>query len=394
MANPVSLQEPPDFSLVLGGPLFQLFRRAHLTGPALELLRRRVVFFVLFCWAPLAILSLAQSHLFGGTKLSFFSDFVVQARFLVSLPVLIFAEINVHRRLRPIVNRFIERHVVIPEEVPKFYAAIESVMRVRNSIAVEAGLFIVVCTLGIWTWWHYIALDVPSWYASPHNGHMHLTLAGYWLAFVSVPIFQFILVRWYMRVLIWFWFLLRISRLHLNLLPGHPDRAGGLGFLGKSSFAFAPLLFAQGALLAGQIGSRIFYDGQSLLSFKMKIAGFAGLFVVMILAPLFLFSMQLVRAKRAGLAEFGAFAAEYVIDFDQKWLRHNAGGEQLLGTADIQSLADLGNSYSVVGEMRAIPFGTSDVVRLVAATVAPVAPLLLTIMPLEKLVTEAIKIVF
>jgi hypothetical protein len=37
------LQDPYDFSLVLGGPLFQLLRRAHLSGDALELLGRRIL---------------------------------------------------------------------------------------------------------------------------------------------------------------------------------------------------------------------------------------------------------------------------------------------------------------------------------------------------------------
>ena len=32
--KPAILQEPPDFSLVLGGPLFQLFRRAGMAGDA------------------------------------------------------------------------------------------------------------------------------------------------------------------------------------------------------------------------------------------------------------------------------------------------------------------------------------------------------------------------
>jgi len=31
-----------DFSLVLGGPLFQIFRRAYLSGNALELIKNRV----------------------------------------------------------------------------------------------------------------------------------------------------------------------------------------------------------------------------------------------------------------------------------------------------------------------------------------------------------------
>ena len=223
---------------------------------------------------------------------------------------------------------------------------------------------------------------------------MHLTWAGSWFAFVSVPIFQFILLRWYMRMLIWFLFLLRVSHLRLQLLPANPDRAGGIGFLGRSTIAFAPFLFAQGALLAGQIASRIFYTGQSLLSFKLTIVGFVCFFVAVILAPLLVFTPQLWDAKLDGLAKFGSLAEEYVMDFDQKWLRRKVNDEQLLGSGDIQSLADLGNSYAVVGDMRAVPFSTEDVLWLIVASVAPMLPLLLTIMPLDQLVTEGIKMVF
>jgi hypothetical protein len=394
MAVQTPLQEPPDFSLVLGGPLYQMFRRVRLTGPTLELLRRRIVISVVLCWVPLAVLSLAQAHFLGGAELSFFRDIETHVRLLVSLPVLILAEIIVHQRTRPVVKSFVERRVVNAEELPKFYAAIDSAMRIRNSVIVEIALLVFVFTVGMWIWRHQGALEVASWYASPQGGQMHLTMAGYWFAFVSVPVFQFILLRWYMRILIWFWFLLRVSRLTLHLLPAHPDRAGGLGFLGKSSFAFAPLLFAQGALLAGQIASRIFYNGQTLLAFKMTIAGFVVFIVVAVLAPLFLFTPQLARAKREGLAEYGAFASTYVMDFDEKWLRSIVNDEQLLGTGDIQSLADLGNSFAVVREMSAVPFAKDDVARLLIATVAPIVPLLLTIMPLEQLLAQVVKIIF
>jgi hypothetical protein len=337
---------------------------------------------------------LVEAHFLGGTKLSFFRDILTHVRFLVALPVLILAEVIVHQRIRPTVKSFVERRVVAPEDLPKFYSAIDSAMRLRNSVVAEVALLVFVFTGGIWIWWHQVALDVASWYASPQGGHMNLTLAGYWFAFVSVPVFQFILLRWYLRILIWFWFLLRVSLLKLHLLAAHPDRAGGLGFLGKSSYAFIPLLFAQGALVAGQIADRIFYEGRSLLSFKLTIIGFVCFFVAAILAPLMLFTPQLARAKREGLAEYGTFASSYVMDFDHKWLRSKLNDEELLGTGDIQSLADLGNSFALVREMRAIPFATDDVVRLLIAAVAPMVPLLLTIMPLEQLVTQAIKIIF
>ena len=209
MTAPGLLQEQPDFSLVLGGPLYQMLRRTRLTGPTLELLRRRIVFFVLFCWVPLAILSLVEAHFLGGTKVSFFRDILTHVRFLVALPVLILAELVIHERIRPVVKGFVERRVITSEELPKFYAAIDSAMRMRNSVIAEIALLVFVFTGGIWIWWHQIALNVTSWYALPQDGHMNLTLAGYWFAFVSGPVFLFILLRWYMRITIWFWFLLR-----------------------------------------------------------------------------------------------------------------------------------------------------------------------------------------
>ena len=391
MVGPAPLKGPPDFSLVLGGPLYQMFRRAHLTGPALELLRRRVVFFILVCWVPLAVLSWFEAHFLGGTKLSFARDILTHVRFLVALPVMILAEVIVHQRIGPVVKRFIECHIVTPEDLPKFYAAIDSAMRMRNSVIAEIALLAFVFTGGIWIWWHRVAIDVASWYASSEGGRMHFTLAGYWFAFVCLPIFQFIWLRWYLRLFIWFWFLFRVSRLKLQLLAAHPDRAGGLGFLGKSTYAFIPLLFAQGALASGQIAGRIFFEGRSLLSFKLLIIGFVSFFVVAILAPLCVFAPQLAGAKREGLKEYGALASSYVMKFNQKWVQTKFSDEQLLGTNDLQSLADLDNSFTVIREMGAIPFAKDDVARLLVTTVAPFVPLLLTIMPLEELLTQAVK---
>ena len=57
MNEPAMLQEAPDFSLVLGGPVFQLFRRAHLSGDAMELLKRRIIVITTIAWLPLLILS-------------------------------------------------------------------------------------------------------------------------------------------------------------------------------------------------------------------------------------------------------------------------------------------------------------------------------------------------
>src|ERR1700723_2233862 len=112
MAVRTPLQEPLDFSLVSGGSFYQMLRRVHLEGPAPKLLRRQVILSVLVCWVPLAVLSLAQAHFLGGAKLSFFRDLETHVRFLVSLPVLILAEMLVNERIWPVVKRFVEQRVV------------------------------------------------------------------------------------------------------------------------------------------------------------------------------------------------------------------------------------------------------------------------------------------
>jgi hypothetical protein len=394
MTKPATLDDSQDFSLVLGGPLYQLFKKAHLSGPTLELLRRRILFFSLITWVPLAVLSAVGGQLWSAGQLGFLRDLETHIRFLVALPVLILAELIVHQRIRPLAKRFVERGVITSEDMPRFHAAIRTAMRLRNSVVIEIGLLIFVYTAGHWIWGHEIAAAGKTWYAVPDGNGFHLTLAGYWNAFVSVPIFQFILLRWYLRMLIWFVFLWRVSRLNLRLLPAHPDRAGGIGFLASSSYAFAPILFAQGALLSGLIASRVLYEGQNLLSFKMQIGTLVGFFVLVVLGPLTMFSPHLSSTKRKGLAEYGNLASKYVTDFDEKWLRGGAKGEEVLGTADIQSLADLGNSYAVVREMRSVPFALEDITRLIVATAAPLLPLLLTIMPLDELVMRIVKIIF
>jgi hypothetical protein len=267
-------------------------------------------------------------------------------------------------------------------------------MRLRNSIVPEIGLLVFVYLAAQWAFRSQVIVGIATWYANPQASGVSVTPAGYWLAFVSVPIFQFIMLRWYLRLLIWFWFLWRVSRLNLQLIPTHPDRAGGLGFVGSSAQAFAPILFAQGALLAGQIANRIFYEGQTLMSFKVVAAGLVAFFVFFLLAPLAMFTPQLLRAKRQGLRNYGTLATGYVREFEQKWIREGASKSELMGSADLQSLADLGNSYAVIREMRPVPFGAGLMARMAVITAAPLLPLTLTIFSLEDLADHLIKIVF
>jgi hypothetical protein len=392
-----SLHHPPDFSLVLGGPLFQLLCRAHLADDALMMLRQRVIAISLCAWLPLLVLATLEGRLLAGTaSVPFLFDVEVHIRYLVALPLLIIAELVVHRRMRPLVQQFLDRNLIPESALTRYEAAITSVYRLRNSVLAEVLLIALVYGVGILiVWRQYVALDTTTWYATPSAEGSKLSLAGTWYGYVSLPIFQFLLCRWWFRLLIWARFLWQVSRIELSLVPTHPDRVGGLGFLANTAYVLAVLAVAHGALVAAQLANRIFFLGAALTQFKAEIAAMVIFLLCAVLGPLLVFAPQLARVKRNGLREYGTLAERYVREFDAKWLRGGAPAEEpFVGSGDIQSLADLGNSYDVVRTMRIAPI-TRDAVLLVAAsTLAPIAPLLLTLMPLDELLKALLAILF
>jgi hypothetical protein len=391
------VESPEEFSLILGGPLFQLLRRSHLSGDTLELVRQRTLVIVGLAWLPLLALSLAAGQTLAFTgSVPFLRDIEANARFLLALPLLIGAELVVHQRMRLVVRQFRDRHLVADRALPRFEAAIASAFRLRNSILAEVLLIAFVYIFGVLiVWRQYVAIPKATWYAVPTADGLKLTLPGIWYVYVSVPIFQFLLVRWYYRMFIWARFLWQVSRIDLSLVPTHPDRVGGLGFLSNVAYAFAPLAVAHGVLLAGLIANRIFYTGAALPAFKAEIALLVVFVTCLVLGPFLVFSPQLAAAKRTGLREYGGLAERYVREFDTKWLRGGApADEPLLGSGDVQSLADLANSFEVVKTMRIAPVTRDALLRLAAATIVPILPLALTMMSLEELLRRLLGMLF
>jgi hypothetical protein len=392
-ASPVQNQR--DFSLVLGGPLYQIYLATKLAGPSLQLLVRRVLVISFICWLPPLLLAAIDGHLTGGVPVPFLRDPMVHVRFLLALPLLIASECYAHERMRMIGTQFLTRGIITAENRARFEEIVASNTRLRNSAIAEVILLVLAFASGYWLWRQNLLLTVSSWYALVEDSGPRLTAAGWCYVLFSLCIFRFILYRWYFRLFIWYRFLWKVSALPLHLSLYHPDRVGGLGFLSGSALALAPVFVAQTILVAGFIFTHILYRGATLPSFKTEILGIFVWCVVVLVLPLGFFSVKLARAGRTARREFGILASRYVDDFRRKWIEDGARTEEpLLGTADIQSLADLANSFEVVNRTRLIPISKETLVRLVVMVGLPLLPLTLTMFPLEELVRRLFKLAF
>lgn len=395
VAAPVTWPELENFSLVLGGPLYQLLRKVRLEERVEDHLLRRIVVICAIIWLPLPLFCLMEGTLLGGVPIPFIGDIETHVRFLVVVPLLIVAELLIHLRMRAIVPQFLERGLVPEAALERFRAAILSALKLRNSVGLELLLVAVIFPLAYYVRSHFLALESSTWYATVADGEVAATHAGLWFWWISNPVFQFLLVRWYLRLFIWGRFLWQVSRIELALIPTHPDRNGGLGFLGASAYAMSPLLAAHGAAIAGYFANRIFYEGASLADFKLEIVVLVALLMLFVLGPLCVFGPKIMAAKRSGLREYGNLAAELCRQFDHKWVRSSdRPGQAMLGAPDMSALADFQSAVSVIREMRALPFGRDTLTQLTLATVLPFVPLLLTMIPLEQLLDRIIGAVF
>jgi hypothetical protein len=382
--------ELPTFSPMRGGPIYRALVRLNLSGGDLEWPWRRMLAVAAVTWLPLLVLA-GRQPVPGG--IDFLHDVEAHLRFLVAIPILIAGEMVAQIRFLGTVKQFVLRGIVLPRERPRYQAIVASARRVADSNLLDLGIVLFVYTAGHWLWRSQIAMGSPTWYSTPAaGGGLDLTRAGLWYAWVSLPIAQIVTFRWVGRLVVWYWYLWKTSRLDLYLTATHPDNAGGLAFVGVNTMAFAPLLLSQGIVLAGIIANRIFYEGQTLASYKVDIVGLVLFELALILLPLTMFSPLLGRTKRVGLGLYGALAARYSQDFESKWVLGGAPpGEPLIGSSDIQSLADMCNSFTFVKAMRWVPFGWQTVYQLALVMAAPILPLTLTAIPLEELVDRLLK---
>ena len=382
------------FLIMEGGPFYRIERRVGLIRENPPRTIRSAVLAACLTWLVLLILSALNGAAAGeGVELPFLHDFSAYGRFLLAIPLLLMAERVLGPRIADTAERFLLANIVTQTDFNRFDAAIERGLLRRDSVVAELIIALLAYALSVVA---FRSLTVPSttWYAAPvDGGGITITWAGWWLILFCVPLLQFLILRWLWRMFLWFCLLSEVSKLDLQLFPTHPDQAGGLGFVGGAQRCFGMLFFAYSCGITGIIADEIIYGRLPLKHFAPAIAAYAVLALLLTAAPLVVFAKRLLITKREGLHRYGALATAYTGRFQHKWIEAgNAEHEELLGTGDIQSLADLGNSYEFIKRMKPIPVAPRALIHLVVLALLPMFSLLLTVMPVKEVVKLLLKV--
>lgn len=382
----------PPFLLMEGGPLYNFQKRVGLIAGHHPRITRRAIAAALLTFFPLLILSALQHRAVHNVPVPFVRDFSTYSRFLFAIPLLLLAEKILGPRIAIAATHFIEAGLVPEKDYGRFGDFIDRGLRSRDSVLAEIILAILAYIFA-YVGLRSFAVHAETWYVTRTSGGPSLTWAGWWLLLFCAPLFQFLVYRWLWRLFLWFQFLSRVRGLDLQLFPTHPDEAGGLGFIGETQRFFGIILFALSLGSAGVLANDLVYDKIPLQNFAPAIAIYIVVAVLILVAPLGLFAGLLLRTKHAGLNQYGSLATAYTSAFQHKWIRgENSQDEPLLGTGDIQSLADLGNSYQIVEKMKALPIDLRTLLHLVVAGILPLVPLLLAVMPLKDLLKLVFKV--
>ena len=364
-------------------------RALHLAPPGDLGVVRRAVFFALLSWLPIAAWALVRGRFVAadvGEPL--LQHYGVHVRCLVVIPLLILGEASLHAATRRFLPQFLANGLVDDETRSRFEATLRAARRWRDSSLPW------VLVLGAALGWSLVDhpdphVDTLSWALAADGG---LGFGGAWYAYVVRPLFVALLLGWLWRIALLAVLFARVGRLGLDLVPTHPDRAGGLGFLEKLPAAFAPVTFALSAMLASRWAHEIAHHGQELEAFKLPAGGFVVAWTMLLLVPLLALMPALLAARKAALPGYAALVAMQGRLVRRRWVDRTSDAEPpQIEPAGVGPLADSAAMYDAVKSMRALPVGKATFIAILGPIVLPMLIVVALRIPLRQLLLGVLK---
>jgi hypothetical protein len=386
-AHPPLNEAAPEASLVRGGPFYRVQQALRLMHPNQWNLGRRATVLIAVTWVPLVAITAVINP---DALVSLLKDYRAYSRFFLAIPALLAGEALMETRFRAVMAHVRESKLLTEADAAYMDKVIAGLVRLRDSLLPELAILVL---LGVHTVAAYRGLaDATPWLAHRVGSELQLTAAGWYVVVVSTSIFQLLLGIGLWKWLMWTFFAFRLSTRNLRLVPTHPDKHGGLGFLGLTASAFAPVAFAAAVVIGATWRQAILHDGAHLMDFKLPAIALAVITALVALAPLAFFVPRLAQLRRKGILEYGVLGQLHSTDFHEKWILHRAGREgEFLQAAESTTLANFGRVYESIGALKPFPADRGALITLAVAVAVPALPVILTQVPLIVVLDDLLK---
>ena len=379
------------FSLVRGGPFYNLLKAARLVHPQKWNLGRRITALLAITWVPLVIITAISNR--AGLH-SLLVDPRVYARLFVAIPALIMGELMMDGYFGAVLRHIREANLLDAADETYMNRVLAQMKRLRDAYLPELIILLLAVVSIVTNMSNHGVLDTTPWLGRRIGDSFHFTAAAWYGVFTGAPLWNFLLGLALWRWLMWAFYAFKLSGRRLKLVASHPDKRGGLSFLGLMVMAFAPTAFAASSVIASNWRNEILHHGAHLVDFK-----FAAIVLVLIIAllaigPLLFFVPRLAALRQKGILEYGVLGQLHSSEYHEKWIHHRSGHEaDFLVAPESNTLTGFGTSYEKIGQLNPFPIDMGSLYGLAAAVAIPGLVVVLAQIPFAVVLDELLKAV-
>ena len=386
---------PERFSIVAGGGFHSLLGRVGLLDDNLPS-HRAAMGLALVAWSIPALFAVIQTALAPAySGWDYFGDATVYARYLVAIYVMVVTERAADERIVLLTRYFWDAGLLDGPGRARFAAAVRLADGRSGSWRAELMILIIALACSFIVTRLYTEISAETWEGmAGAGGESVLSWAGEASALTSSALFLFLVMRWLWRFLIWAALLWRASRLPLQLMPLHPDRCGGLGFLALFPGIFSGLVFALSCVIAASFHKAVTVVGDSDQTIWLAVAAWLVLVSLLFLGPLLFFARPLYIARETARLQYGRLAHKHHLAFHHKWIADADHENEILGSPDPSSVSDLNASVEIALGMIAIPVDRNALLLLLGSAAAPLLLVAAAQMPVGDLIKLILGVLF
>ena len=350
----------------------------------------RAVIVALVAWLPIAGWAAWQGRLLEqGAGEPLLGHFGVHVRCLVALPLLILGDTLFRTAAKRAGTLFLSSGLVTASCRDAYERTI------RGARVLVTSPLTTVLLVGMTLAW--LAATRPDTHehelvwAGARDGA--LGFGGAWYAYFVRPLFVFLVLRWLWRMAVLAWWLWRVGRIDLSLVPSHPDRSGGLAFVARLPHAYALLTLVLSAVLASRWAHELEFHDADLKSFVVPLAIFAVLWTMFALLPVFAIVPRILKLRKFATLEYAALAAEQGRLVRRRWiLREKVADDPVLDASEIGPVADMNAMYDAVDSISVVPLIKAAIGAILLPIAIPMLAMAAIKVPIGQLLLKVLKL--